>query len=82
MHLEHLDGTARKLLTAYDEFLGMLSDREVRDHLEALPPDPEQSDEAFQRARQLSHAFRDGLLELFFDDRTELSQLTKTYGVF
>jgi len=82
MHLDHLDGTARKLFSAYDEFLGMLSDQGVRDHLEALPPDPDQSDDAFQRARQLSHTFRDGLLELFFDDRTDFSQLTKTYGVF
>jgi predicted nucleotidyltransferase len=81
-YLDHLDGTAIELFTAYDEFLGMLTDREARAHLESLPPDPDQSDETFQKARRVSHSFRDGLLELLFDDKSELSQLTKTYGVF
>jgi hypothetical protein len=33
-------------------------------------------------ARRLSHTYRDGLLELFFDARSEMNDLTKNYGVF
>lgn len=80
--LRHLDGTARQLFDSYDEFLSLLAEKETRDYLENLPPDPDQSDVTFQRARQLSHTFRDGLLELFFDDKSGLSHLTKMYGVF
>jgi hypothetical protein len=79
-HFKNFDETAKKLIDSYDEFLGMLSDQSVRNHLETLPLDPDQADEVFHRARQLSHTFRDGLQELFFD--TDLYKLTKTYGVF
>lgn len=33
-------------------------------------------------ARRLSHDYRDGLLELFFDQKSGLFNLTKNYGVF
>lgn len=82
MRYEHLEPTARKLLNAYDAFLGMLADKKTREHLEELPSGSDLSDEAFQDARKLSHDFRDGLIELFFDDKTELSKLTQIYGVF
>jgi hypothetical protein len=39
-------------------------------------------DATYQRARQLSHSFRDGLLAFFFDPNSELDVLTKNYGVF
>jgi hypothetical protein len=76
-----LDGAARKILQAYDEFTGMLSDEAQRKHLDELPPDQEE-DRIFQRARELSHEFRDGLSELFFDEESGLADLTKAYGVF
>ena len=82
MRFEQLDDTASKLFAAYDGFLGMLSDQTVRKHLEDLPPDPDRSDGVFKKAHELSHTFRDGLLELFFNESTELFQLTKIYGVF
>jgi hypothetical protein len=37
---------------------------------------------AFQRARELSHDFRDGVQELFFDEDSGMCDLTKIYGVF
>jgi hypothetical protein len=80
MRFGHLDDTARRIFSSYDEFLGMLSNQEVRNRLKSLSPDHDQSDEIFRQIRELSHAFRDGLLELFFDEK--LSDLTKTYGVF
>ena len=79
---DHLDSTARKLLSAYDGFLGMLTDPTSRKHLEDLEPEQYEADETLKRGRHLSHEFRDGLLELFFDDRSGLSELTKQYGVF
>lgn len=82
MRYEHLESTARKLLRAYDEFLGMLCDKEIREHLYSLPPEEDQSDVEFQRARNLSHDFTNGLIELFFDDESKLSELTQRYGVF
>jgi len=78
----HLDATARKLLIAYDGFLGMLADRSSRDHLEELDQTQYETDEIFQRGRSFSHDFRDGLLELFFDTQSGLYALTKEYGVF
>ena len=78
----HLGGTARKLFNSYDAFLGMLRDGPTRAHLDALKPDREADDGDYRKARELSHTFRDGLIELFFDDESRLSQLTKTYGVF
>lgn len=73
---------ARHIFDAYDEFLGMLSDPTIRQCLETLPLDPDSKHETFQRARELSHVFQDGLLKLFFSDNSDLSELTKEYGVF
>jgi predicted nucleotidyltransferase len=78
----HLDATAGRIFGAYNEYLGMLSDSETRGHLEDLPLEPGMSDETFQRARGLSHVFRDGLLEMFFDTKSGMLPLTKMYGVF
>jgi predicted nucleotidyltransferase len=82
LHFDHLDETARKVLDAYDGFLGILADPEKRNRLEAVDSDHYESDEVFQEARRLSHDFRDGLLELFFDQKSGLFNLTKNYGVF
>jgi hypothetical protein len=82
MRYPHLDGTARKILNAYDEFVGILSDATERTHLENLTEVNADTDEIYQRARKLSHTFRDALLEFFFDPKSEMDELTKTYGVF
>jgi predicted nucleotidyltransferase len=79
---EHLYGTASRLFGAYDEFLGILSDPTLRDHLDNLPADGGDADDVYQHARKVSHHFRDSLLELFFDDKTGLAELTRLYGVF
>jgi hypothetical protein len=82
LHFDHLDKTALKLVNAYDGFLGILADPDKRNRLEKLEPERYESDAVFQAARQLSHAYRDGLLELFFDDKSDLFRLTKNYGIF
>ncbi len=78
----HLDEAAKKIINSYDEFLGILEDEKQRTHLESLKEEDADTDKVYQRARQLSHAFRDGLLEFFFDPLSELEALTKNYGVF
>jgi len=78
----HLNDTAHRLLSAYHGFISTLADDEKRGHLEALLPERQDDDEVYQELRGLSHQFRDGLLELFFDQQSGLSELTKLYGVF
>jgi len=77
---EHLSGTAARLFTAYDEFLGILGDSKQRKHLDKLEGGAQ--DRLYENARNISHRFRDALLELFFDETTELARLTRLYGVF
>ena len=78
----HRDDAAKNIFSSYNEFLGIVADEQSRGHLEALTEDRADHDAIYQRARQLSHSFRDGLLSFFFDPRSELDSLTKNYGVF
>ncbi len=78
----HLDESARRILQAYDEFVGILADDTQRKHLDKLGEEEAENDEIFQRARGVSHDFRDGLLELFFDEQSGMNDLTRNYGVF
>ena len=82
LHFDHLDNTARKILTAYDGFLGILADPDKRHRLETVESEHYEPDAVFQEARHLSHDYRDGLLDLFFDQKSGLFNLTKNYGVF
>jgi predicted nucleotidyltransferase len=78
----HLDKPARAVFDAYDRFLGMLSDKASRDYLEKLPLDPSPEEAKWQEARNITHEFRDALLEIFFDKQSGLYDLTRMYGVF
>jgi predicted nucleotidyltransferase len=78
----HLDDSARKILGSYNEFVGMLADDHHRNHLDKLRESDADDDTTFQKARGFSHDFRDGVLELFFDEDSGMCDLTKTYGVF
>lgn len=77
-----LNATALELFNAYDRFLGMLANDDIRNALESLPPDPDPADALWHDARLVTHEFRDALLKLFFDEQSDLANLTKTYGVF
>lgn len=78
----HLDPSARKIFGAYNEFIGVLSDQQRRKDLNQLAEDVAESDASYTRMRTLSHDFRDGLEDLFFDEHSELFKMTKAYGVF
>jgi hypothetical protein len=57
----HLEAAAENIFNSYDAFLGMVSDDSQRLHLETLAEDKAETDATYQRARALSHSFRDGL---------------------
>jgi predicted nucleotidyltransferase len=78
----HLDDAAKKVFGAYDEFIGTLSTTQSRTHLDELAEDVAEYDDQYMKMRTLSHDFRDGLENLFFDDKSELLKLTCSYGVF
>ena len=82
LQFSHLDSAASELLSAYDSFIGILSDKESRGRLEELNADEYESDKLYREARDVTHEFREGLLALFFDEASGLSELTRTYGVF
>ena len=71
----------QKIVSAYDEFVGLLADPDRRKHIEDVSPEDMETDQAFREAREVSHRFRDGVLELFFDT-DPLRNLTRMYGVF
>ena len=60
----------------------MLADDRQRKHLDELREGDADVDRTFRKARGLSHDFRDGLLEFFFDEDSGMCDLTKIYGVF
>jgi hypothetical protein len=82
LRFSHLNDAGRTVFDAYDEFLCMLASGATRDALEKLPPRPGPDDPVWGRARRICHSFRNGLLTLFFDSKSELYDLTRIYGVF
>jgi hypothetical protein len=74
------DATVSQVFRAYDEFLAVLLDSDLRKHLEELEEGAADSDSVYQKARETSHRFRNGLLDLFFGKKLNL--LTRQYGVF
>jgi hypothetical protein len=64
-------------------FIGILSDKEQREHLENLPPESTGKDKLYEHARGLGHSFQNGLSRIFLEENgTQLFELTKKYGVF
>ncbi len=78
------DATAAgdKILTAYEQFLEILSDSSMRSHLDKLPTDRASGDEVFQRTREIGNLFQAGLTKLFFNSNIDLTKATQRYGVF
>jgi predicted nucleotidyltransferase len=71
------------LFSAYDEFLGLLNDPDIRKHLDELPPGEASGDSTYERAREIGHRFQAALDGVFLDNSHPiLPKLTKKYGVF
>jgi predicted nucleotidyltransferase len=68
--------------SAYNAFLGVLSRRDKRQHLEELTPQALEFDELYQEAREISHKFGDAVQEIFLTADNPIGRLTIRYGVF
>jgi predicted nucleotidyltransferase len=69
-----------RALAAYDRWIGMLADADVRAGLAALSRDEGDRDRAFRTARRHADELQNGLLALLFE--TPLLPLVREYGIF
>ncbi|MGA7617212.1 MAG: nucleotidyltransferase domain-containing protein [Thermoanaerobaculia bacterium] len=74
--------TALKILGPYDFFLSILDDESEREVLEKVTFEQAPSNEIYNRLRDRSQEFRDGIERLFFDDDPDLRRLIRKVGVF
>jgi hypothetical protein len=75
--------TAKQILVAYDDYLGLVGDDVNRKHLDESVDFPTAlKDSVYAEVREISHRFGDGLQKLFFDENKDLTKLTQKYGVF
>jgi predicted nucleotidyltransferase len=79
---EFLRKTAKDLFDAYDNFLGLLSEPEMRKHLDELKPEDEEADLVFKEARTMRKHFRLAIQGMFLDIDSPLRQHSIEKGVF
>jgi predicted nucleotidyltransferase len=72
---------AESLFSSYDEFIGIMSDKEARAELKRMSPRDSRSNPVFARIRGASKSFESSLNELFFHN-DDIKLLTEKYGVF
>lgn len=77
-----LHDVARRMFRAYDEFLSMLDDADVRLHLKHLSADDADTDATYARTRVLGKQFQEALTHVFLDADTPIARLTRHYGLF
>jgi hypothetical protein len=70
-----------RALGAYDRWLGMLDDPDVRGRLQDLRREDAKRSPVFQEVRRLADEIEGGLLALLFDT-TPLRNLVREYGIF
>jgi predicted nucleotidyltransferase len=75
--------SAKKVIDSYDEFIGLLSDKDKREELENISPETTGKNELYEHARRLGHTFQSGLNQIYLHKNdSRFYELTKTYGVF
>jgi predicted nucleotidyltransferase len=79
---QFLLSSANRLFKTYDEFLGLLENNAMRDHLEHLPPEAMDEDADFQAARSIRTRFEEDVKMVFLDPQSRLYRLTISRGVF
>jgi hypothetical protein len=70
-----------RALSAYDRWLGMLDDPDVRDRLQALRKEDAKASPVFQVVRRHADDLEQGLLALLYDSRP-LRAVTREYAIF
>jgi predicted nucleotidyltransferase len=76
-----LDRASKGFFDAYNEFLAMLSDAEIREQLKTLPLD-RLDEPVASRYREVAHRYMDAIGAIFLNPANELGKLTIEYGVF
>lgn len=74
-----LDSGAR-FFDAYDRWVGLLNDKEVRKELNTVTPDNADDSAAFREVQGIGRDLDRGLLALLFD--TNLEPISRQYGIF
>jgi hypothetical protein len=73
---------AHELLTAYDDYLGLIDDDKARNHLEkSVSFEKAFDDSVFAKARDISQRFGNAMESLFFEAVLKLCDLINKYGV-
>ena len=79
---QFLIDAAASFFEVYDQFLGLLADDSMRDHLEHLPATDMDTDARFQSARLIRNQFEDAVKRIFLRPESVLYDLTISKGVF
>lgn len=79
LDLDAVDAGVRAV-GAYDAFIGLLGNPEIRGELERLSRDEAMESEVFKQGKRLVKDFQQGLLALLFE--TSLEPLVREYGIF
>jgi predicted nucleotidyltransferase len=74
--------SARNFFDSYNEFVGLLADKEKRDRLSALTPEQLEADSTYREARNISHVFREAISQIFLTATNPIGDLTIRFGVF
>jgi predicted nucleotidyltransferase len=82
MRTEASPDVSRKVFSAYDRFLAILDDPEARVELETIPRESAAKSPEFKKVRELSHEFRDALLEWLYIPESALYELVRQYALF
>lgn len=69
-----------RFFAAYDRWIGLLNDQEVRAELNRVAPDNADESPAFREVQGIGRDLDRGLLTLLFD--TELEPISRQYGIF
>jgi hypothetical protein len=72
----------RTIFSSYDRFLAILDDERSRLELQTIAREQADKSPVFQEIRELSHEFRDALLNWLYMPDTPLSTLVKQYALF
>jgi predicted nucleotidyltransferase len=79
---EKVLGIADNAMTAYDQFLAILSDSGKRESIDSLSEETFEENPHFKEAKEICDRFRDAIEAFFFDTDPDLGKLIRHYGVF
>lgn len=79
---QFLLNSAERFFKTYDQFLGLLEDSTIRDHLDQLAPEAMDGDPGFQSGRSIRTRFEEDVKNIFLNPQSRLYHFTISRGVF